>query len=69
MITKNPLLITLFFYLIIFLINSTKSDATPPPQNLYKFIKEVKNSLFRERDNPLRMSNSNDGVPPTPEQQ
>ena len=50
-------------------INFIKSDATPPPINPYKFAKEVKHSLFREKDVPQRMSNSDEGVPPTAEEQ
>ena len=54
---------------IIMNINFIKSDATPPPINPYKFAKEVKHSLFREKDVPQRMSNSDEGVPPTAEEQ
>jgi len=50
-------------------IQIAKSDATPPPINPYKFAKEVKHSLFREKDVPQRMSSSEQGVPPTAEQQ
>ena len=54
---------------IIMNIQIAKSDATPPPINPYKFAKEVKHSLFREKDVPQRMSSSEQGVPPTAEQQ
>lgn len=55
--------------MLIFNINLTKSDAQPPPQNPYKFAKDIKHSLFREKDVPQRMSISEEGVPPTPDQQ
>lgn len=57
--------------LLILLLNIQliKSDATPPPQNPYKFSKDIKHSLFREKDVPQRMSIASEGVPPTVEQQ
>lgn len=34
------------------------------PVNIYKESENVKNSLFRDRNSPLRKSNSFEGVPP-----
>ena len=55
--------------MIVLSINLTKSDAVPPPQNPYKYSKEIKHSLFREKDVPQKLSISDDGVPPSTEQQ
>lgn len=66
---SNKILKICSILLVILNITYIKSDAVPPPQNPYKYAKDVKNSLFREKDTPQRMSNSDDGVPPTPDQQ
>lgn len=57
--------------LLILLLNIqlNKSDAVPPPTNPYKNSKEIRHSLFREKDVPQRMSIASEGVPPTAEQQ
>ena len=65
---SNKILIICSIVLVIFNFQFIKSDAQPP-QNPYKSIKEIKHSLFRERDTPERMSNSEEGIPPTQEQQ
>jgi hypothetical protein len=65
----NKILKICSIVLVILNIQFIKSDAIPPPQNPYKYAKEVKHSLFREKDVPQRMSNSDEGVPPTPDQQ
>lgn len=70
-ITNYPKSLKICSLLLVILLNTnlSKSDATPPPQNPYKNAKEVKHSLFREKDVPQRMSISSAGVPPTIEQQ
>lgn len=68
-INANKIRICSLLLMIFFNINLTKSDAIPPPQNPYKFAKDIKHSLFREKDVPQRLSNADSGVPPSPDQQ
>lgn len=64
----NKILRICSIVLVILNLQFIKSDPLPSTApNHYKNLKEVKHSLFREKDTPERMSDSQEGIPPTEE--
>jgi hypothetical protein len=66
---SNKILKICSIVLVLLSFQFIKSDPSPTTQNPYKSRKDIKHSLFRERDSPDRMSASHSGVPPSIEQE